>query len=147
MILNLRLCRICGSEFNTKKLLFSLLSHFRFLEEFELKTVKTGLPCYTKLVYLLHINLIFKGSLEKACLEMEMKPEMKIHFYGSSQFTIPVKESDCLEECYFNETCQFFTFKDSICYLGMYNYTNGTILDNSEVNQLFIIQCKFTLTI
>jgi len=56
---------------------------------------------------------------------MEMKPEMKKHFYVSSQLMGAVTATDfiCLEECYFNETCQLFTFKDSICFLGV-NFAN-----------------------
>ncbi len=72
---------------------------------------------------------------------MEITFEMKKHFYISSQLTktVSLNEYNCLEECYLNGICQFFAIKHSICYLGMYAYTNETVLDNIEITQLFII--------
>ncbi len=74
---------------------------------------------------------------------MEMTLDMKRLFYGKTHLRrAAVKETDCLEECYFNEACQFFTFKDSICYFGMYNYSNGTVLESVDAKLLFLIKRK-----
>lgn len=76
---------------------------------------------------------------------INLKNDWKKHIYANlSKLSASVQESDCLAECAFIEirTCQFFVLKDFICYLGRYDYYNGTALDNVDVQQISIIQRK-----
>jgi len=67
----------------------------------------------------------------------------KIYFYASQSIkSVPAKQSDCFAECYYirTDSCQFFTLIDSTCYLGMFNFTNGTMM---EIKQLSVVLSKF----
>ena len=67
----------------------------------------------------------------------------KTYFYDSQPIQFfPAKQSDCFEECYYIRTnsCQFFALINSTCYLGMSDFTNGTLMD---VKELSVVLSKF----
>jgi hypothetical protein len=56
--------------------------------------------------------------------------------YFSQLLTGPAQTADCANVCLNMETgiCQYFVFKNGICYLGRSDITNGTVaLSNSSV--------------
>ena len=80
-------------------------------------------------------------------MNMNFQTEWTKHFYANRSVMPRThdQEYDCLVECTFIDigTCQFFALKDYICYLGRYDYDNGTVLGNIDVKQISIIQRKF----